>query len=457
MRVLKFGGSSVADGDAIRSVASIVAAQSGATVVVVSALAGVTDALVGLANAAASGADCRRDLDALELRHAAIARTISDPQRRRIAELSTTGFAESAGRTLRAIKAEARIRPWLLDKLLAVGELWSSRLVDGLLQEAGVDSHWTDARGVLKTDGRHQAASPDLDATVQCLDRLVRPWLARQRVVVLGGFIGSGPDGAVTTLGRGGSDYSATILGACLAAEEIQIWTDVDGVHSADPRLVDTAVVLPVLSFESAQTLARFGAKILHPRAIAPAAARGIPVHVLNSFRPEAPGTRIGPTPAVGSGAVSAVSAHAGIALVEIRLDNGPSEAGVVATVFSALQDGGVAVLLAELCDGRLAVAIEAAADLEPLRRRLGSRAGVHVSVGHAAVCVIAEPVGRQGRLASDALSLLGNTAIHLIAQPAGGVTLGLVVDAADAVATVQRLHDGFVSQPQSALRRIVA
>ncbi|MEO5896946.1 MAG: aspartate kinase [Vicinamibacterales bacterium] len=457
MRVLKFGGSSVADSEAITRVASIVARQPGATVVVVSALAGVTDALLVLANQAAAGRNAQPGLDALIQRHNGIAATISHPQRRRLVELSVSGFADSARATLRAISAEGRTQAPLLDKLVAVGELWSSRLVDAAVSDAGVESHWVDARGVVKTDGRHQSASPDFQATVQCLDRLVRPWLARQRVVVLGGFIGSGPDGAPTTLGRGGSDYSATILGACLAAEEIQIWTDVDGVLTADPRVVQDTQVLPVLSYESAHTLARFGAKILHPRTMEPAAARGIPVRVLNSFSPDAPGTRIGPAVAGGTAEASAVSSRADIALVEIRLDHAPIEAGAIARVFGELHDAGIAVILAELCDGRLALAVDAAADLEPLQRSLSGHATVQVTLGKSAVCVVAAPVAREARLVFDALTLLGTTPIHLMARPAGAATLGLVVDTADAGMVVKQLHDGIVARPYSPLVQGVA
>ena len=446
MRVLKFGGTSVADGDAMARVASIVARQRRATVVVVSALAGVTDALVGLANAAAGGGDGTPDLDALTRRHQAIVDTLADPQRRQLTELAIRGFADSAAGTLRAIRAERRARPPLVDKLVAVGELWSSRLVEALLSESGVPSRWVDARTIVQTDGCHQAAMPDMVATTKCADRLIRPWLARGRVVVLGGFIGSGPAGAPTTLGRGGSDYSATILGACLAADEIQIWTDVDGVLTADPRIVAHARVVPVLSYESAHALARFGAKVLHPRTIEPAAARGIPVRVLNSHRPAASGTRIGPaTQATGAG-LSAVSCRSDIALVEIGVQQARLDDGVIGMVFRELHEAGVQVVLAELCNGRLALAIDGAADLEPLHRCFSACATVRVVRGMSAVCVVGEAVAREPRLVLDALALLGDTAIHLMARPAGTSTLGLVVDDANALSAVTRLHDGFLS-----------
>jgi aspartate kinase len=276
MLVLKFGGTSVADADAILRLVAIVGGRGGPRVVVVSALAGVTDTLLRIGDAAASDAGrARADLAALTCRHRGVAASIGDAHRRQVLDAGIDGIAQSADRTVQAIAAQGAQTAALRDRLLATGELWSSRLIAAFLTEAGIASQWLDARNVIRTDARHGNAAPDLAVTEDALDRLARPSLAVGRVVVLAGFIGSAEGHQTTTLGRGGSDYSAAVIGACLNASAIEIWTDVDGVLSADPRVVARARVLPALSYEDAHALATFGAKVLHPKTIEPAAATG--------------------------------------------------------------------------------------------------------------------------------------------------------------------------------------
>src|SRR5262245_54615728 len=179
-----------------------------------------------------------------------------------------------------------------LDAVLAVGELASSRIVAAALADCGIPSRWVDARRALVTDAEHAGAAPDMIETCERTRAEIAP-LIRSAVAVLGGFIGSTANGVTTTLGRGGSDYSAAIFGACLGVDEIQIWTDVDGMLTADPRIVQPPRVVPRLSFAEASELAYFGAKVLHPSTILPAVAKNIPVRILNSHRPDSPGTLI--------------------------------------------------------------------------------------------------------------------------------------------------------------------
>ncbi len=449
MLVLKFGGTSVADAEAIRRVTAIVGAERGARVVVVSALAGVTDALLQTVEIACTDEHAAlQALDALTSRHQDVAHTVRNPQRRRLLSAGIDGLSRSARSILAAIRASGRPRtaPVLSDRFVATGELWSSRLVAALLEDAGFASRWIDARDVIRTDARHQAATPDLAATAGNVDRLVRPVLASDRIVVLGGFIGSAPDGTTTTLGRGGSDYSAALLGACLSADEIQIWTDVDGILTADPRVIAHARLVERLSYAEAHDLATFGAKVLHPATIQPAAARNIPVRVLNSRRPDATGTIIGPhTDTDVDPRLTAVACRGGVTLVEVTSRDTRGREPFAARVFHELAQGGAPVVLADLCGNRLSVAVDESADLAAVRKSIASFADVRLREGLAAVCAIGRGWSAEPRLIRDALAVLGDTPVHMVARPSGSSPLAFVVDEVHAESTMTRLHDGFL------------
>jgi aspartate kinase len=321
-----------------------------------------------------------------------------------------------------------------------------------LLTDAGVQSRWVDAREVVRTDDAHGAAVPDVTATRRCVDTIVRPWLARDRVVVLGGFVGSAPGGATTTLGRGGSDYSAALLGACLSAEEIQIWTDVDGVLTADPRLVADARSIPRLSYESAYELARFGAKVLHPGTIAPAAARRIPVRVLNARRPAARGTVIAATGMDNGDLVTAVTCRTGLALLEIVAHESHAGEPFAATALQALAAAGGTAILADICGGRVSVAVEASFDVEPFRHALSAVADVRRRENLAAVCLVGEGLSRNTVLLAEILGAMRHAPVHLVGRPSGATTLALMVDQSDADRIVADLHHVFLSVRQSGL-----
>ena len=451
MRVLKFGGTSVADADAIARLVAIVTARRGCRTVVVSALGGVTDQLLAIAGgAAADPASAKANLAGVLARHAEVACALRDPTARQMIDVMLKGIGAGAERTVDAIAAAGAASPALLDKLLAAGELWSSRLVAAFLADAGVHAQWIDARHLVKTDDAHGHAVPDFDSTEKAVRRLVRPALALDRVVVVGGFVGSAPDGSTTTLGRGGSDYTAALLGACLLADEIEIWTDVDGVLSADPRVVARTYVLSALSYEDAETLATFGAKVLHPKTIEPAAARDIPVRVLNSRRPDEPGTRIG-----GSGGdtrYAAVASRAGLALVELTALGREANGSFASRALQALADARVTVIVGEVHKDRVSVAVDGAADLTALRAQASGFADVNVKSGLSAVCAVGGRLASDPRLVTSAFALLDDRRLHLIARPGGSSALAVVVDDRDVHDLVVRLHDSFTSEPAQAV-----
>jgi aspartate kinase len=438
MRVLKFGGTSVADAAAIRRAVAIVASRQGPRTVVVSALAGATDALLATADVAVldEGAAVRA-VAALVERHAAVAAALQLPGPHPLLSPAIDGIARGAVSTVRAIAAAGTASPPLVDRLVACGELWSSRLVCAALTGAGVPALWVDARHVVRTDARHGCAQPDLTATGAAVSRLLRPALARDRVVVLGGFIGSGPDGETTTLGRGGSDYSAALVGACLLADEIEIWTDVDGVLTADPRVVPGARVVPSLSYEDAEILATFGAKVLHPKTMEPAAARDIPVRVLNARRPGGPGTRID---AAGGEDTrhAAVASRGGLCLVELIAVDRSGAGGFAARALQSLADADVRVFVGEIHPDRLTVAVDHGLDLEVLRSRVAAFAQVRARHGLAAVCAVG--------VVAAALTRFDEGPIHLVARPAGDTGFVVIVDDGDAHRIVARLHEALIA-----------
>jgi len=456
MRVLKFGGTSVADAAAIRRLVAIVGARPGPRAVVVSALAGVTDGLLAIAERAGGDAfGALAALEALTARHQGVAAEIRTEPLGRFTAAAIDGLARGAAQAVHTIAAAGRPSPALVDRLLATGELWSSRIVAALLADSGIPSQWIDARLLVQTDGRHMEAVPDMPATADAVGRIVRPVLAMDRVAVLAGFIGAAPGGATTTLGRGGSDYSAAIVGACLDADEIEIWTDVDGVLSADPGVVAGARVLPTLSYEDAATLARFGAKVLHPKTIEPAAARGIPVRVLNSRRPGEPGTRID---AMGGtdGGYAAVASRGGVSLVEIVARDKIGGASFSARALLALSDAGIDFVLGEVHGDRLLVAVDRPIDLESLRARVAGFADVRARNGLAAVCAVGDRLGSEAAVAGGALGALGDGTVHLVSRPGGSAAFAVIVDGDDAHALVVRLHDWFMADGDAA-REVMA
>ena len=293
--VLKFGGTSVGDAEAIgRLVRHVTAAHRRArAVVVVSALSGITDRLLQLAAAAASGDEVSvtKGLDELQQRHEAVAQ-LAAPDSQPLRERIKTEVAELRN-LLHAIATLKDASPRTRDAVAAFGELLSSRIVEAACQAAGLPAVWADPRRVLITNDTFGSALPLMEETTAAVRAHLQPLVEAGDVPVTGGYVGATSSGVTTTLGRGGSDYSAAILGAALDASEIQIWTDVDGMMTADPRVVSSTHVVPRLSFEEASELAYFGAKVLHPSTILPAVAKNIPVKILNSRRFDGGGTLI--------------------------------------------------------------------------------------------------------------------------------------------------------------------
>ena len=330
VRVMKFGGTSVGDASCIAKVVEIVqtASRASALVVVVSAMAGVTNKLIeaGLRSAVGDRKTVAAIFKELHKQHsAAVNSLIHLPAARIRIGRKMHHLFQQGERLCRAAIFQRELTPRVRDSISSLGERLSAPLVAAALEERGLPTDLIDATELIVTDSEHGAAEPRTDATRQCCEARLRSLLQRGIVAVVTGFIGATSEGAVTTLGRGGSDYSATILGAALDAHEVIIWKDVDGVLTADPRIVPGARTVPEISYREAAELAYFGAKVLHPKTLRAVAQPGIPVWIRNTFAPDRPGTKITPSgPSNGEG-VTGLTAISDVALITM---GGPGIAG---------------------------------------------------------------------------------------------------------------------------------
>jgi bifunctional aspartokinase / homoserine dehydrogenase 1 len=339
--VMKFGGTSVGDASCIRRAAEIVkaAAEQQLVVVVVSAMSGVTNRLIEGAKRAEAGEEEHISHLITELRtqhQAALDALVQDSRARNAIASAHTGVLGELDRMLRGTALLRELTPRALDAISGIGERLSAPLLAGTITQLGRRSVPVSATEVIVTDSHHGRAEPLMEETHKRSEARLRPLLDDGVVPVVTGFIGSTLDGVQTTLGRGGSDYSATILGAALGAAETIIWTDVDGVKTADPRLVPEARTLPEISYNEAAELAYFGAKVLHPNTLRPVTAANVPVWIRNSFAPEKRGTRIMADGKPTSGGVKALTAIRDVTLVTV---GGPGIVGltdVLARSFAA-------------------------------------------------------------------------------------------------------------------------
>jgi aspartate kinase len=449
MVVMKFGGSSVATPAALAHVRTIVEAERRPRVVIVSALGGVTDALLALAGRAAS-----RDLDSalatlqgLRDRHAAVAAGVRANAGRRALLTHLGELWQDVETLLRAVSLLGACPPAASDAIVAHGELASSRLVAAILNDAGLRAGWVDARSVVVTDERHQSASPLAGETAERLSRIVEPLIQKGAIPVLGGFIGATRSGATTTLGRGGSDYSASLVGACLGAGEIQIWTDVDGMLTADPRVFTGARRVERLSFAEAAALARFGAKVLHPSTVRPATLAGIPVRILNTRRQAGRGTVITEGPVRRPALVAGLACLQNLCAFEVDLPDGGSRSAGLAAVFDACARAEAAVHLAAVSDSGVSVVTEDGPAADRVAELWGSERLVSRRKGLALVAAVGDSLALGAGVAASVLAECDATTVHFLSRTPGANHVALVVDQARLSSVVATLHERLVER----------
>jgi aspartokinase/homoserine dehydrogenase 1 len=350
--VMKFGGTSVGTADAIRQIVDIVkkaSAHGEEVVVVVSAMSGVTDLLIHSARGAEAG-DIQVSRSAHEqmmARHMAVLDNLLEGSHLR--ETISAEIRELLGEfdsLCHSINVLGELTPRAMDVIAGMGERMSARQVAAILEHCGVRARSIDATKLIITDECYGSANPLLSLTAERCQSLLRPILTQGIIPVVTGFIGATEAGIPTTLGRGGSDYSATILGRALVADEVWIWTDVNGVMTSDPRLVPDARTIPCLSYDEVGEMAYFGAKVLHPQAVRPAKQTDIPVRILNTFAPEHPGTLISRDGGTSEQTVKAVTAIRDLSLVTVEGDGMIGIPGVAARTFGAVARAGASVLM---------------------------------------------------------------------------------------------------------------
>ena len=448
MVVLKFGGTSVADRDAMLRLVEIVRATPAPQVVVVSALGGATDGLLGIAAQAGAGdADGTRvSVRQLYDRHLEVAGVISDPALRADVERFLTGEFDELGRIVDALSVLREVSPRWLDAIAAVGELCSSRIVAAALTSGGVAATWVDARRVMVTTDAFTAAPPLTNETTSRARAEIQPVVQSGRVPVLGGFVGATTQGITTTLGRGGSDYSAAIVGACLDASEIQIWTDVDGMLTADPRLVPAAQLVPQLSFAEASELSYFGAKVLHPSTILPAVDKNIPVRILNSRNAGAPGTLITASRPRTGRPLTAIASKRRVTVVDIASTRMLMAHGFLHRLFGVFEKHATSVDVVTTSEVSVSVTVDDVRRLPAVMADLSVFADVTREDDMAVLCAVGEGIAGDTTVLGRLLQALGPVPIRMLSQAAERRNITLVIADTELPAALARVHEAFFS-----------
>ncbi len=453
MIVMKFGGTSVEDAKAIERAAAVVKARrEQRPVVVVSAMAKVTDQLLAMARAAGNG-DRKTALKlcrALQERHYNTAGEL----------LGTALFTQFHGdlgadfetldELLRGVAAVGELTPRTTDYVAAFGEILSSRIVTAAFSALGVESAFVDSRECIVTDNAHTRAAPLFEETNQRLQTTVAPLVAEGKIPVMGGFIGATKAGITTTIGRGGSDYSAAIVGAGLGAERIEIWTDVDGMMTTDPNLCPQARRIKVISFDEAAELAYFGAKVLHPATVLPAVQKNIPVYVLNSRNPGCEGTRISARAPRCRNPFKAIAVKRRITIVDVAAPRMQLAHGFLRGIFEAFDRHRIAVDVVSTSEVSVSLTVDSSESIPALANDLAKLADVKYEGRKAIVCLVGENLRETPGIAARVFAELTDIKIRMISQGASEINLTFVIEEDAVPEVVRRLHKTFFSDLDS-------
>lgn len=446
MIVVKFGGTSVGDAEAIERAAEIVKSRlPRQPAVVVSALGGVTNSLLAIGEQSAKGhlIGALRGVEALRERHFQQCEKLlgtSEAAADVAAEMSAT-FDELAS-LAEALSVLGHATPRSFDAIASFGEQLSSQLVAAFFMLRGIAAEHVDARDVFITDDCFMSADPQIDAIAEAARDIVQPLIERGKVPVLGGFIGRTAGGITTTLGRGGSDYSASLLGAALHADSIEIWTDVDGMLTGDPRVVKGSRLIEQIRFDEASELASFGAKVLHPNTIAPAVRLGIPVFIYNSRNPGGKGTRI--TFDAPRRAVSAIAGKGGITVVKVGAAKMLFARGFLRRVFEIFERNGVSVDVVATSEVSVSVTVDDPSGLESLVVELSALGDVSVERDRAIVAVVGAAISGDSAAMGRALGALDGIEVHMMSLSASGINLTIIVEGDQLNLAMERLHAEF-------------
>jgi len=450
MMVMKFGGTSVQDAEAIDRAAAIVRERvPEKPVVIVSALAKITDQL--LAMAAAAGAGQREQ--ALQLSRAARERhyntavdLLGAHAFEHIAPELEAEF-KSLDELLRGVVAVGELTPRTTDTIAGFGERISSTIATAAFSQRGIEASHVDSRRCVVTDATFGKAVPQFQETDARLLEMVKPLLERGRIPVMGGFIGATREGVSTTLGRGGSDFSAAIVGAGLNAARIEIWTDVDGMMTTDPNLCAEARRIKNISFEEAAELAYFGAKVLHPATLLPAIQKNIPVLILNSRNPKCEGTRITATAPKSKNVFKAIAAKKRITVVDVVATRMLMAHGFLKSIFEVFANHRCPVDMVSTSEVSVSVTVDSNESIAAIAADLGKLADVKYEGRKAIVCLVGENIRNTPGIAANVFSAIADVNIQMISQGASEINISFVIDEPDVPKVVSRLHQAFFSE----------
>ena len=446
MLVQKFGGTSLEDATALERLCGIVErARARNPVVVVSAMGDSTDRLVEALELAAAGEESRA-LTGLSRMQRDTERVLRDffGTGSAAVEEDISPFFHELARMARAVAVLRSVPAAGRDHFLAHGEMTAGVVVAKALAARGLPAVRVDSREVVVTDDRFGRAQPDLQETERRLREKVAPICAQGDIPVAAGYIGSSHGGATTTLGRGGSDYTAALFGAALGAEAVEIWTDVDGMMTADPRVVPSAQPLETISFEEASELAYFGARVLHPLTLAPAIEKGIPVRVKNSRRPDFPGTEIRAAAGSEGRGVRSIAYKKGIATVDVVTSRMLMASGFLRTLFDVFARWETPVDMVSTSEISVSVTVDDLSRLPEIRRDLERLAQVEVARDRALVCLVGQELKFTPGLAARLFRTIEDVNVLMISQGASRRNVSFVVEDRDVEDVVRRLHREF-------------
>jgi aspartate kinase len=444
---MKFGGTSVQDAEAFLRVAKIVCDQKNLSpIVVTSAMSKVTDALLAAFELAkiCKESEATTLLEPHFLRHTEISAKLTNAEQQKLFANELNYARSELSELLNRVSRRSLPLSMLKDAIVSYGEQLSSRLLAEVLISQGLNARQMDSRRLIVTDEEYGAATPIWIETERLLKLELQNLIDSGEIPVVGGFIAANRSGETTTLGRGGSDYSAALIGAALRAREIQIWTDVSGVLTTDPRIVPEARTLPKLSYEEASELAYFGAKVLHPKTIKPAVDYSIPVRVCNSHKPEELGTMILAETDISENRLKSIAYKKNITILRITSARMLGSYGFMSALFQVFERYRTVIDVISTSEVSLALTIDQTDSLESIVTELKRLGDVEVEENNAVICIVGEGLRATKGLASKIFSTIKDVNISLISHGASSVNLTFVIKENEVANVIKSLHSEF-------------
>jgi len=453
--VMKFGGTSVEDPAAISRTAAIVAgrvATGKLPVVVVSAMAKVTDQLLRAAAAAAQGdrTGALAISSRLRSRHRDTAFALVKDSVALINQIDQK--FDSLDEILRGLAVILELTPRISDLIASYGERLSSRIITAGFCERGIAAEHVDARQIIVTDSQYQRAIPIDSAIEKRAGERIRPLANAKKVPIMGGFIGANEAGITTTLGRGGSDFTAALIGGAMAASDIEIWTDVDGIMTSDPRVCPDALRVKVISFEEAAELAYFGAKVLHPATILPAVKKNIPVHVLNSRNPSCEGTRIISLAPHCKSPFKSIAVKKKLSIIDVVASRMLMTHGYLKEIFDIFDRHKCPVDMVSTSEVSVSLTVDSNEKLPAIAADLSKLADVKYEGKKALVCMVGEDIRGQNGMAAQVFTAIRHINVRMISQGASEINMSFMIEEDDADEAVRALHAAFFQNPDPAI-----